>query len=419
MTFSMTFDAAYAAALFEELRSKTSDPPGVTRAAFGEGEQIAHAMVRREAASLGLTERIDHAGNLYLTLEGSNPELPGWIVGSHLDSVPHGGNFDGAAGVIGGLCAVRGLVQAGIRPERSITVMAIRAEESNWFPLSYLGSRAAFGLLESSGLEVPRSDTGRSLAEHMRDLDLRPDLVAAGTAYLDPVRIFGFIEIHIEQGPVLEGSGVPVGLVTGIAGSFRYRKAKCLGEWGHSGAVPRAYRKDAVTALSELACAMDAHWRTLEARGERATVTFGQVATHPDLSGFSTVPGEVAFAFDARSLSVACLNELHSLFMSEVERIERERGVRFELGQKTGSTPALLDGGLRKALLDVASGLGIETLEMPSGAGHDTAVFANAGVPATMLFVRNQNGSHNPAEAMRIEDFGLAVQVLAGLLAGP
>ena len=331
--------------------------------------------------------------------------------------MPHGGNFDGAAGVIAGLSAVAALQAAGIRPARPVIVMAIRAEESNWFPLSYLGSRAAFGLLPAAALDTPRADTGRPLRDHMAELGFHPEEVAAGKAFLNPDRIHGFIELHIEQGPVLESAGLPVGLVTGIAGSFRYRTARCLGTYGHSGAVPREHRSDAVFALADLITALDATWAELLAKGQQATITFGQVATDPELHAFSKVPGEVSFCLDVRSLSIDCLDAIHDRLKEIVADIERKRGVRFALGERTGSTPAHLDAGLRASLAATAVDLGIGFIEMASGAGHDTAVFANAGVPAALIFVRNQNGSHNPDEAMRIEDFAAGASLIASRLA--
>ncbi|GAB4067853.1 hydantoinase/carbamoylase family amidase [Ancylobacter sonchi] len=417
MTDGIAIDRAFAERLFDELAVHTTDAPGVTRAAFGEGEQFAHEVMKREAAMLGLAQRVDPAGNLYLTYEGRDPALPGWVVGSHLDSVPHGGNFDGAAGVIAGLAAVRALSEAGIHPRRSITVMAIRAEESNWFPLSYLGSRAALGLLPQESLATPRSDTGLSLREHMARLGLDPTRVGSGQVHLDPAGLHGFIELHIEQGPVLEAEQVPIGLVTGISGSFRYRKARVLGEWGHSGAVPRAHRRDAVFALARLITALDACWAALLAEGETATITVGEIGTDPALHGFSKVPGEVAFCLDVRSLSPACLARIHDELMRLVARIEAETGVRFALGERTGSTPARLDAALRAQLAGVAKAREAGFVEMASGAGHDTAVFANAGVRSALVFVRNQNGSHNPDEAMRLEDFVAATDVIAHLLA--
>lgn len=410
-------DAAFAARLFDEIGQRTSDAPGVTRAAYGEGEEIAHQIIRREAAAMGLSEATDAAGNLYLTYEGLNPSLPGWIVGSHLDSVPHGGNFDGAAGVLGGLAAVRALISAGIRLRRSITLMVIRAEESCWFPISYLGRRAAFGLLPGDSLSTPRADTGRSLRDHMAELKLRPEAVAQGEAHLAAGRIHGFIELHIEQGPVLEAADAPIGLVSAIAGSFRYRKARCLGEWGHSGAVPRTHRRDAVFALGELIGSLDRLWEETLANGEQATITVGEIGTDPAIHGFSKIPGEVAFCLDVRSGSQACLDRLHSRLLELVADIETRRGVRFDLGPRSGSTPAVLDAKLRAALADVAVENTIRFVEMASGAGHDTAVFAHAGVPSALIFLRNQNGSHNPDEAMRIEDFVAGTGLLARFLA--
>ncbi|WAC27903.1 Zn-dependent hydrolase [Ancylobacter sp. SL191] len=404
--------------LFEELRAHTTDAPGITRAAYGEGEEFAHALVRRVGAELGLSEAVDAAGNLYLTLPGTDPALPGWIIGSHIDSVPHGGNYDGAAGVLAGLAVVKALRDTGRTPARDLTVMVIRAEESTWFPVSYLGSRAAFGLLPPEALETTRADTGQTLRAHMAALGFDPEAVAAGAAHLDPAYIHGFIEVHIEQGPVLERANVPLGLVTGIAGSFRYRKGRCLGAYGHSGAVPRAYRQDAVVAFADLVAALETSWDGLERDGLRATLTFGEVGTDPAQHAFSKVPGEIGFCLDVRSESPAVLGRLHDELMAHAAVIAQRRGVVFDFGEKTGSTPALLDAALRGQLAAAAARAGIGAVEMPSGAGHDTSVFANRGVPAALIFVRNQNGSHNPEEAMRIEDFAQAVRLLlAALLA--
>jgi beta-ureidopropionase / N-carbamoyl-L-amino-acid hydrolase len=414
----IVIDRVFAERLFRELAEHTADTSrGVTRAAYGEGEQIAHDMMSREAEALGLSRRVDPAGNLYLTYEGRDRSLKPWVIGSHLDSVRHGGNFDGAAGVVAGLCAVRALKLAGIRPHRSITVMGIRAEESNWFPLSYLGSRAALGLLPEGSLSTPRSDTGISLREHMARLGFDPSQVGTGKVHLDPKSLHGFIELHIEQGPVLEAAGVPIGLVTGVSGSFRYRKARIIGEWGHSGAVPRAHRHDAVFALADLIAALDEFWGELLARGESATITFGEVSTDPALHGFSKVPGEVGFCLDVRSLSLVGLERIHVRLMEIVANLETARGVRFALGERTCSPPAILDEALRARLAAKSTRCGASFLEMASGAGHDAAVFANAGVASAIIFLRNQNGSHNPEEAMRIQDFVVATNVVAQILA--
>lgn len=412
-----TPDIEFAGALLDALREASRDEPGVTRDAYGAGEETAHAIVREAAERLGLSITRDPAGNLFMTWPGKNPDRPAWIVGSHLDSVPHGGNFDGAAGVVAGLAAISTSIKAGRQPPRPITVLAIRAEESTWFPASYIGSRAAFGKLDAEALELPRADTGRTLRQHMLDLKLDPESVRRGEASIRPESVKGYVEIHIEQGPTLELEDIPIGLVTGISGSFRYRTGRCLGAYGHSGAVPRRHRQDAVMALADLAMKLDRFWEENERPETPLTITFGQVATDPSQHAFSKVPGEVGFCLDVRSTSTSLVEKTHKAMLAFAKEIEERRGVRFEWGPRSGSTPAPMDTDLVQRLEDIASTkLAIRTLRMPSGAGHDAAVFAANGVPSAMIFVRNQNGSHNPDEAMRLEDLETAVALLAELL---
>jgi N-carbamoyl-L-amino-acid hydrolase len=161
-------DHALAAMLFERLRAGSANPPGITRASYGEGEQMAHDLARATALQLQLEVITDFAGNLYMTLPGRDRSAPAVMMGSHMDSVPHGGNYDGAAGVVAGLVALARLRRLGRTPQCDLTVMAIRAEELSWFPAHYIGSRAAFGRLPAEALEAVRFDTGRKLAAHMR-----------------------------------------------------------------------------------------------------------------------------------------------------------------------------------------------------------------------------------------------------------
>ena len=194
-------DREIAPRLFQALHDMSFDGLGITREAYGPKETAAHALVRREAEALGLAIRPDHAGNLYLTLKGSDPDLPQIVIGSHLDSVKSGGNYDGAAGVLAGLSVVSGLARAGFQPRRDVTVMLIRSEEAgSWFPVSYVGSRAALGRLPAEALDTPRMDDGRTLAAHMAEEGFDPDAVRAGTAALTPETVAAFIELHIEQG---------------------------------------------------------------------------------------------------------------------------------------------------------------------------------------------------------------------------
>jgi N-carbamoyl-L-amino-acid hydrolase len=406
-------DADIAPRLFAALHAMSFDGVGITRAAYGPKESEAHALVRAEAERLGLVTRTDHAGNLTMTLKGTAPDLPGLMLGSHLDSVRSGGNYDGAAGVLAGLSVVAGLVRAGFRPVRDITVIAIRSEEAgSWFPVSYVGSRAALGRLPPEALDVPRMDDGVTLADHMREEGFDPDAVRAGRASISPERVAAFVELHIEQGPTLDEQAVPLGIVTGIPGSRRFRAARVFGEYNHSGATPRRLRRDAGLAAAELAYRLDAEWARLEAEGHTLVCTFCVLATAPE-AGFTMIPGEARFELDMRSESRASVDLLHAELLRLVDEITASRGVRFDLGPESGIQSSRLDEHLQAEMATAAEAAGVPFRHMLSGGGHDAAAFAQAGIPASLLFVRNQFGSHNPREAMRMEDFDAACAVIS------
>ena len=405
--------SALAADLFAELAVQTADAPGVTRVAYGEGEAIAFSLVAEAAAAWSAERTFDAAGNLFITMPGENRERTIQI-GSHLDSVPHGGNFDGAAGVLLGIALQAALAGAARLPPFDLTVACLRAEESCWFPHSYIGSKTALGRLDPAVLDnVRRSDTGRSLAEHMRDAGFQPERVRRGERLIEPSRIIAHIEPHIEQAPLLLSEGLPLGIVTGIRGSFRYRDARCFGEYAHSGAMPRALRRDAAVASARLIVAMQALWEALEQAGEDVTITFGEVATDPAQHSFSKVAGELHLCLDVRSQSAATLERVRARLGAIAAEIAAETGTRFEFGALSGSEPALLSEPLNAIIAEACRAAGVPARMMPSGAGHDAATYAQAGVPSTMLFIRNENGSHNPDERMDMADFDQALAVLA------
>jgi N-carbamoyl-L-amino-acid hydrolase len=414
---NLTPDMDLASRLFDELRANSTDGLGVTRDAYGAGERMAHELARREAEALGLDVQADPVGNLYMTLPGTDRAAKKVLLGSHLDSVKEGGNFDGAAGVLAGLAAVAGLKRAGFRPARDITVMATRAEEAGaWFPTSYPGSRGALGMLKAAELEVKRQDTGRSLADHMREEGFDPDFALRGEKVVTPDNTAAFLEVHIEQGPVLDAEEIPVAVVTGIPGSRRLRQGRVLGEYNHSGGTPRRYRRDAAIALAELALGLDEEWALLEAHGHKLVCTFCTMATTEE-AGFTKIAGEATFMLDVRSVNPASVDAIFARLAALVPEIEARRGVKFDLGPETGSTASPMDAGVRAGLARAAEAIGVRHMEMASGGGHDAAAFAAAGIPAGMLFVRNQNGSHNPHEAMRMEDFSAACAVVTRWLA--
>lgn len=411
MATNLRPDIALAQRLFDALRERTFDGVGVTREAYGRGEEIAHALVRAEAEALGLEISVDFAGNMYMTLPGADRSLPRIILGSHLDSVPQGGNYDGAAGVLCGMAVVAGLRQAGFTPARDVTVMAIRAEEGGaWFN-GFPGSRGALGSFPPENLAIPRPDTGLSLEHHMRELGFDPEALRHGRKHILPESVAAYVELHIEQGPVLDAEEIPMGLVTALPGNRRIRRGIVRGEWNHSGATPRGWRRDAALALAEFAHRLDLFWGGLEAEGVPLVVTFCTIET-PAQAGFGKVPGEIGFSLDVRAPEIATLDRAYAEIDRLIAEISAARGVSFELEGRQASVPTPMDADLREALRQSAEAMGIAHKIMPSGGGHDAAAFAQAGIPAAMVFVRNQNGSHTPLEEMRMEDFATATTAI-------
>jgi len=405
-------DLKLAAALFDSLSSATRRGRGIVRDSYGAGEQAAHDIMRAAAETIGLDVSTDAIGNLMMTLPGYDRLAPRIIIGSHLDSVPQGGNYDGAAGVVAGLSAMSALKRAGTAAACDITVMGIRAEESAWFDIAYLGSGGAFGLLDPACLSIPRSDNGRSLEATLIERGLDPKVIRERRSLLDPSRIRAYLELHIEQGPTLVAEQLPAAVVTGIRGCKRFRNARCLGQYGHSGAVNRPHRHDAVAATVALLHHMETIWVQQERAGADLVITSGELYTDPVMHGPSKIAGETHFVIDVRSVSEDTMNAVAAEARQAAARIGEAYRVTFDLGATSDSPPAVMDSRLRAALRNQLD----RPFEMPSGAGHDAAVFAKMGIPTGMIFVRNEHGSHNPDEAMTLDDFGIATRALLGLL---
>jgi N-carbamoyl-L-amino-acid hydrolase len=406
-----------AASLFDQLRQDGLDEPGVTRDPYGAGEQRGHETVGAVARRLGLDIAHDAAANLYMTRRGRDRTAPQVVIGSHLDSVPHGGNFDGAAGVVAGLVALAALDRLALAPGCDVTVMGIRAEESIWFQVSYIGSRGALGTLPDGALEVRRIDTGRTLAEHIAACGGDPAALRAGRRHLDPQRLRAYLELHIEQAPSLIEAGRPVAICTGIPGNFRYPDVRIEGNHDHVG-LPRRFRRDAAMAGAEFAMALDRLWEEHEARGIPIAATIGRFHTDPAMHGLTIVPGAFHFSLDVRGYDPAVLAALDQAVDAIIAGIEQRRGVRFHRGAKASAAVGPVDPAIRTSLDEAAAALGVATLALGSPASHDAAAFAACGVPMGMIFVRNANGSHNPHEAMTLDDFLAGTAVLTAWLAG-
>jgi beta-ureidopropionase / N-carbamoyl-L-amino-acid hydrolase len=405
-------DLEYAADLFESVRKISAARLGVTRPSYSDVESAALRILEDAAKALGLATRYDAAANLVIEVPAVSAAKPAYWMGSHLDSVPEGGNYDGLAGVIAGLMCVAKAKRLGVPLQRPLAVVGLRGEESAWFGKPYLGSYALFGKLAQRDLERKHRDTGRPLGEYMEKAGADVRRIAAGEPLVEAQSIGGWLELHIEQGPIMVAREAPVGVVTGIRGNLRHLSAHCRGAAGHSGAVPRWLRKDAVFALAELLMRLDENWQALNSRGVDLVVTSGIVGTDPREHSISRIPGEVQFSLEIRSQSLETLEAFYQLVLVESAGIEKARGVKFEFGERVLSEPGLIDREWAQRLRRICSGLHYPYIDIPSGAGHDAANFANAGVPSGMIFIRNDNGSHNPDEKMALEDFIMGTEVL-------
>ncbi|RWR15395.1 Zn-dependent hydrolase [Sinirhodobacter populi] len=406
----------FAAGFFDDLAAIGTDPAGgITRDTYGPGENRGHEVMARAAEASGLGLSVDAAGNTYARWTAAD-DLRTVMMGSHLDSVPRGGNFDGAAGALAGLVAIRALRALDARPRINLCAMGIRAEESVWFQTSYVGSRAALGTLPVETYDTARRiDTGRTLADHMAACGCDVEALRNGARPLDPATLEAYIELHIEQAPSLVEEGRSIGICTGIPGNFRYPDAKIVGRHGHVG-TPHRFRHDAAIAGAEIATEMEKLWTAREAEGTPLAVTFGRFHTDAAFHGLTTVPGLFHFSIDVRAYDEKTLAEIEQEFLRIVARAEANHSVRVELGSRKSAPVGPVDPDLRGGLVAAARALGTGFIDLGSPASHDAAAFAAAGVPMAMLFIRNENGSHNPLEAMEIDDFLEGCAVLTEFL---
>ena len=402
-----------AAALFDEVRAATADITGVTRDAFGAKETAAGEILIEFCRRQGVEARFDAVSNLAVTPAPPQAETE-VVLASHLDSVPRGGNFDGLAGVIAGVLVLAALKQTGARPRHDIRALGFRCEESPWFGTAYLGSKLCAGVLSRADLDaLTRFDTGRTLADHLAALGVSLASPPIGVPQINPARMAAYLELHIEQGPLLESTDTPLGIATALRGNIRYPHAKCLGHYAHSAAVPRHLRRDAAIATAKLLAHADERWKALiEAGNNDLVFTCGILHTDPAEHAMTKVPGEVSFSLNIGATTDAAMAALHDAILRRAEELEAEHHVRFDLGARVGTPATRLDANIQTVAAEAARALGIGARSMPT-VGHDAATFARLGVPSAVLLVRNTNGSHNPAEAMAISDFMLGVHVLA------
>ena len=301
-----TADRNFAEALFARVARETRDPGGgVCRPSYGRGESIAFQLVWEAARDLSIHPKVDVAGNLLLTSHSDTPPRATWI-GSHLDSVPNGGNYDGLAGVVAAV-----LLVAKAREKRCsapLVGLGLRGEESAWFGVPYLGSRALLGKLHARDLDRQRRATGNEgnldLRTSMELLSLLWPRLVSGDPLMTPSQVSEFWELHIEQGPLLAARNKPVGIVTGIRGNSRAPRARVTGRADHSGTTPHELRHDAVMRFAEILTKLEARRKVLAEWGDDLVFTCGIVGTDPKKHSITTIADEVHLGLELRSLCV-------------------------------------------------------------------------------------------------------------------
>ena len=387
------------AELFEIGRQAGTNRPGL-----GEGEQRAHDLVASWMAEAGLAVEVDRAGNLVGRLPGSDPSLTEVWTGSHLDTPPDGGMFDGALGVVAGLDAAAAIGAGSVR--RTIAVVAFRLEEGCRFGRGVFGSRAMVGDIEPDEGDLLDAD-GVSVAEAFAELGLGR-LPTRGWADPPPAC---FLEAHIEQGPALAAAGAPLGVVTSIAGMAGF-DVVFSGSRGHAGTVPMSLRSDALGAAARFVLAAHEVARSIPG----AVATIGRLVTLPGAT--NTIPGRVELFADLRAPDAAGLDALVDRATAAAAEAAAAGACTAEVLPRWRYEPVAMDPATAAAVRRAVTGLGLEPVDLPSGAGHDAAIMATAGIPSAMLFVRSDAGgvSHAPEESTGADAIALCAQALESAL---
>ncbi len=368
---------------------------GIYRMAYTEADMKARHWLQEQLRSADLETWMDGAANVFGRLEGENPDLPVLMIGSHTDTVPCGGPLDGALGVLIGLEVLRVIKESGIQLERGIEVVSFSDEEGRFGGM--LGSQALIGDLTLQDVMEKTDPEGMLLQDHMQAVDLDPHGLLS--ARRDPMEIFSYLELHIEQGPVLESLKKPIGIVDGIIGLFKV-SIHIRGKANHAGTTPMNMRRDAFQGLSAFA---DEIPRVLAEDGtEVSRATIGKVELKPNFP--HTIPGEAEFTLVVRDPSVEVMHNLESAFRKVLAASTRQRDLEFTYERISWIDPSESDSGLLKTLKNQAEKLGYAFEIMSSGAGHDAQFMARV-TPTAMVFVPSIGSvSHSPAEWTDLQD---------------
>lgn len=400
--WGVTVDRARLERHIVELSAIGGSGTAVTRLGLSPDEQQARDLVGSWLRERGATVRRDNAANLYGRFGGPGPAI---LVGSHLDSVPEGGRFDGALGVLCAVEAVEALLDDGLRFKRPVEVVGWCDEEGARFGIGLFGSCAAFGRLpENAATRADRS--GVAIADALRAIGESGDPTTARRA---PGEVAAYLELHIEQGPRLAAAGVPLGVVSDIVGLLHAR-VTVHGRQDHAGATIMTARADALAAAAEMVLAVEAAAAGLP----DAVGTVGEISVRPGAK--NVVPGTCVFSLDLRARSEDTVEALTREVRAAIRRIGDARGVKSTIDVLSRVPAVPLDPALRDLFLRAAGSVGVAAPELFSGAGHDAENAQLAGVATGMLFVRSTGGSHNPNELATLDDAVLGAMALAQAL---
>lgn len=394
----------------------------VTRIVFTPRDLEARQWLKSLATEAGFLIREDAVGNTFLRWEGSEPALPVVGTGSHTDAIPHAGMYDGTVGVLGGLEAMRALREAGFQPKRSIETLMFTSEEPTRFGIGCLGSRLLGGVLDPSTADAlpdrlpetePTARPGLTLQQVRDAAGFHGDLASVKLA---DNYYASWVELHIEQGPLLEREGIQLGIVTGIAAPASYRYT-VEGFGGHAGALLMPDRRDALTAAAEMILSVEGHALAANAKsgGVDTVATVGTVAVHP--GAVNSVPSRVTLMLDIRDTDVARRDAVMAAFRADIAEIQKRRKVTITEELINADQPATSAPHILEALESVCKEQGASYRKMVSRAYHDTNFMARVA-PVAMLFIPCRDGvSHRPDEYSTPEAIELGTRVLALTLA--
>ena len=401
--------ARLGAELDELARLTDAEPPAVTRVLYSATDRKARAYVKQLCSEAGLVVREDALGNTFARWAGSQPEQPAIGTGSHIDAIPNAGRYDGTVGVLGGLEALRALRYAGFVPTRSLELLLFTSEEPTRFGIGCIGSRALAGTLKSDALAALQDAEGNSLETLRQQAGFRGSLDSVAL----PVDYYSaFVELHIEQGPLLEREGIPIGVVTAIAAPAALR-VHLEGEGGHAGAVLMPQRRDALCAAAEVILAVESY--ACGSDSPDAVGTTGVCRVHP--GAINSVPSKVTLEIDIRDIDHAARDRVVDQVRSAIVRAAERRGVRAAAEVLNADPPTTCSPAVVAAVEAACVRLGLAAKRMPSRAYHDSLFMARV-CPTGMIFIPCRGGvSHRPDEYSSPEQIARGVEVLAHTLA--